>query len=165
MLVESSNDAAFALGETFEQITGTPLLAAMNERARELGLETLHFNSVSGLDKDGVPGGVGSARDIAEILEYAFEAYGHLFASTTQKDVAYTAIGEDPLLAENSNKAILAIPGRVLSKTGMTDLAGGNLGMIVEKGPLHPIVVVVLGSTEDGRFSDVETIVEKIFEI
>ena len=43
-------------------------------------------------------------------------------------------------------------------------MAGGNLGVVVEKGPLHPIVVVVLGSTEYGRFDDVETIVEKVFE-
>ena len=56
---------------------------------------------------------------------------------------------------QNTNKALDRIPGIVASKTGFTDLAGGNLAIALEAGPLRPIIVVVLGSTEEGRFDDV----------
>lgn len=46
------------------------------------------------------------------------------------------------------------------SKTGLTDLAGGNLAIAFDAGLGHPIVVVVLGSTEDGRLTDVENLVD-----
>ena len=47
----------------------------------------------------------------------------------------------------------------VLGKTGFTDLAGGNLAIVFEAGPLYPIAVVVLGSTAEDRFTDVEKLV------
>ncbi|MBI3020309.1 MAG: hypothetical protein HYY60_03235, partial [Parcubacteria group bacterium] len=40
-----------------------------------------------------------------------------------------------------------------------TDLAGGNLAIIFEAGPMYPVVVVVLGSSVEGRFDDVEKLV------
>ena len=163
LLVESSNDAAVAFAEEYEK-RGLDLLASMNAKATELELTTLHFTTVNGLDKNGVAGGVGSAREIAQLFDYAWTNHADIFSATTQKGVALAPVHESAVFAENTNKAILSLPGRVLSKTGMTRMAGGNLGVVVEKGPLHPIVVVVLGSTEYGRFDDVETIVEKVFE-
>jgi D-alanyl-D-alanine carboxypeptidase len=41
------------------------------------------------------------------------------------------------------------------SKTGYTDLAGGCLVVAFNAGINHPIIIVVLGSSPDGRFSDV----------
>ena len=35
------------------------------------------------------------------------------------------------------------------------DLAGGNLVVAFDRGLNEPVVVVVLGSTQEGRFSDV----------
>ena len=43
-------------------------------------------------------------------------------------------------------------------KTGFTDLALGNLGVVIEMGPANPVVIVVLHSTKEGRFTDVETL-------
>ena len=45
------------------------------------------------------------------------------------------------------------------SKTGFTDLAGGNLVIVVDIGIDHPVIIAVLGSTYDGRFVDVEALI------
>jgi D-alanyl-D-alanine carboxypeptidase len=49
----------------------------------------------------------------------------------------------------------------VASKTGTTDLAGGNLVVAFDPEIGRPIVISVLGSTEDGRFTDMEKLVSK----
>jgi len=48
------------------------------------------------------------------------------------------------------------------SKTGYTDLAGGNLLVIVEYPIGHPLGIVVLGSSAEGRFLDVKKILKWI---
>jgi D-alanyl-D-alanine carboxypeptidase len=46
-----------------------------------------------------------------------------------------------------------------MGKTGYTDLAGGNLGIVADVVSGHRIVAVVLGSTRDGRFADMRTLI------
>ena len=48
---------------------------------------------------------------------------------------------------------------QIASKTGFTDLAGGNLVIAFDAGLSHPIIISVLGSTQEGRFRDVEKLV------
>jgi D-alanyl-D-alanine carboxypeptidase len=50
-------------------------------------------------------------------------------------------------------------------KTGLTDLAGGNLAVIFDIAPNHPVAAVVLGSSEKSRFDDIEKLVDKTLEI
>jgi D-alanyl-D-alanine carboxypeptidase len=59
----------------------------------------------------------------------------------------------------NTDLDVTHIPDPLLSKTGYTDLAGGNLVVVYDAGINHPIAVVVLGSTENGRFTDVQQLV------
>ena len=47
-----------------------------------------------------------------------------------------------------------AISRLLLSKTGYTDLAGGNLALVFDAGIRHPVAVVVLGSSKEARFTD-----------
>jgi D-alanyl-D-alanine carboxypeptidase len=47
----------------------------------------------------------------------------------------------------------------MMSKTGYTDLAGGNLAVVFDAGIGHPVAVVVLGSTKEERFTDVQRLV------
>ena len=58
-------------------------------------------------------------------------------------------------VAVNTDLDIGKIPGLLASKTGFTALAGGNLVVAFDASIGRPIIVVVLGSTEDGRFTDV----------
>jgi len=60
--------------------------------------------------------------------------------------------------AVNTDEALPDLPDIVLGKTGFTQLAGGNLA-VVFKHDGHLISAVVLGSTYDGRFSDMKKLV------
>ena len=57
---------------------------------------------------------------------------------------------------ENTNEIINKIPWVIASKTGYTDLAGGNLVVAFDNGMMRPIIISVLGSTKEGRFKDMK---------
>lgn len=144
-----------------ENPTGGAVVWRMNERAKELGLSQTYFLNVSGLDLSGeVSGGYGSARDIgrlfAEVIAYDRDVY----AATSENGLRL--VSRDGLSRDlrNTNEALAAIPGLVFGKTGFTDLAGGNLAVMFEIGPARPIVAVVLGSTQEGRFVDMKILVK-----
>ena len=59
----------------------------------------------------------------------------------------------------NTNDSVNNIPGLIASKTGYTELAGGNLVFAFDAGINHPIIVSILGSTQEGRFVDAEKLV------
>ncbi len=46
------------------------------------------------------------------------------------------------------------------SKTGFSDLAGGNLAVVYDAGINHPIVAVILGSTYTDRFIDMVELIK-----
>jgi D-alanyl-D-alanine carboxypeptidase len=50
----------------------------------------------------------------------------------------------------------------IASKTGYTDLAGGNLAVAFDAGVNRPIVIAVLGSSREERFSDVEKLASAV---
>ena len=78
---------------------------------------------------------------------------------TTEARASVTGRYGSLLTATNTNDYI-SIPGLIGSKTGFTDLAGGNLAVIYDAGLNHLIAVVVLNSSRQGRFSDVEALVQ-----
>lgn len=167
-LISSSNDGAHALADGainshFDEISGTKLFVeAMNIRAGEIGLTQTFFKNVTGLDLSKTEAGAyGSARDITFLMEYILAHYPDLLTETTasQKMIQNTN-GETHLVA-NTNDVVSKIPGLLASKTGYTELAGGNLIIAFNLGLNHPVIVTVLGSTINGRFEDVEALVSK----
>jgi D-alanyl-D-alanine carboxypeptidase len=64
--------------------------------------------------------------------------------------------------AVNTNYYIDEIPGIIGSKTGYTDLAGGNLVVAFDAGLNRPIIISVLGSTRQERFTDVMKLVAEV---
>src|SRR3989338_217045 len=132
-------------------------VSQMNEKARSLGLVQTYFLNETGLDlQTQVSGSYGSARDVANLLVYAVEKYPDLFEATRQLVFKVSSLDGKNREAKNTNEAVLKIPGLIASKTGFTDLAGGNLAVLMDAGLGHPIAIVVLGSSEQGRFVDVE---------
>jgi D-alanyl-D-alanine carboxypeptidase len=168
-LMVSSNDGAMAIASVAGAQIAAPtattsaeslFIARMNQTARELGLSDMRFNNVSGLDigKD-ASGGYGSARDVAVLVDKILETEPHLLEATSLSKTVIsskTAAHE----ADNTNKALSDIPNVIASKTGYTDLSGGNLVVAFNAGLDHPIVITVLGSTYDGRFSDMDALVK-----
>lgn len=162
MLVASSNDAARALALEVERQVGTTFEKLMNEKARALGLVQTFYHNPTGLDMGrNLAGAYGSAHDQALLLAYAQEKYPDTFAKTTLAQETYsTNFGSH--VAVNTNSATGEFPGLRASKTGYTDLAGGNLALVYDLLPTKKIASVVLGSTEIARFIDSKTLLDSI---
>jgi D-alanyl-D-alanine carboxypeptidase len=167
-LLASSNDAVAAVSTAAGTVaSGTndgilghqEFVKLMNDEARELGLPTLLFYNESGLDlNDQVSGAYGSARDLARLFEYALENYPELILPTRNEDLVFESINNILHKIKNTNTGIGEVPGILASKTGFTDLAGGNLAVVMDPSIGRPFVLVVLGSSYDGRFKDVENL-------
>lgn len=171
-LVSSSNEgadilAAFAEDSIRAKYPQAPEHAAtiwlMNSLAEELGLKRTYFLNASGLDiSPTLSGAYGSARDMATLFSYAAKEHLYAFSKTAGNGIVLTSVdGQSTARAFNTNEAQGQIPGLMMGKTGITDLAGGNLAVVFDAGSSHPVVAVVLGSTREGRFSDLRQLVSQ----
>jgi serine-type D-Ala-D-Ala carboxypeptidase (penicillin-binding protein 5/6) len=162
-LIVSSNDGAMAVASAVSsQIssddTNTDVfIRLMNEKAKEIGMTQTYFLNPSGLDKDDlIPGGSGSAKDIALLFEHTLREYPSALEATSYPSIEFDSLDGLEHEAENTNKLVSRLPGIIASKTGFTDIAGGNLAVVMEPEPGRPIILVILGSSKDGRFEDME---------
>lgn len=159
-LITSSNDGAAAVAlYANEELPEGPdnlggFVESMNAYAKSLGLKQTYFLNPTGLDISLTHSGAyGSARDMTMLMAYLLRTKPELLVRT--RDLSYLTDSIDAShLAENTNELVGTIPGLIASKTGYTDLAGGNLVIAFDASIGHPVVVVVLGSTKDERFSD-----------
>ncbi len=156
-LVNSSNEAAAALAlMASDYIRYGSFLDFMNNKAKELDLRQTYFLNETGLDvSQNMSGAYGSASDIVTLMKYAVENNLGLFESTR-----YAQTG----VISNTNIYAASTTQLIASKTGFTDLAGGNLAIIFDAGFYHPIAVVVLGSSKEGRFTDAQKLIDATFE-
>ena len=148
--IASGNDAVVALAE---YISGTveEFVRLMNEKAKELGLESTHFENPHGLDSEN---NYSSAYDMAIM---ATELLKH------SKILEYTSIYEDYLTKNdgsniwlvNTNKLIRYYNGVDGLKTGYTSDAGYCLTATAKKNDLRLIAVVMNVPVEEKRRSDV----------
>jgi len=105
----------------------------------------------------------GSAKDISLLLQYTIFNYPDIFEATTVKNVSIRSVDGITHKIKNTNDITGQIDGLIGSKTGYTDLAGGNLALIVDKGLNEPITIVILGSpNSQTRFEDALKILENI---
>lgn len=175
-LLESSNDGAVAVSSSIGSVLATTtenaegsrtlFIRKMNERAEEIGLKSTYFLNETGLDlpaqaglSETEAGAFASASDTAHLLAYALEKYPQVFTETRWSDLVLGTEGGKEYTAHTTNKGANDVPLLMASKTGYTDLAGGNLVIAFDAGFNHPIIVAVLGSTEEDRFTDVEQLV------
>jgi D-alanyl-D-alanine carboxypeptidase (penicillin-binding protein 5/6) len=107
-------------------------------------------------------GAYGTARDVSFLLEYIVKNHPAILEPTkSNKTLLYNTVGGFHE-AKNTNNIVNQIPNLIGSKTGYTDLAGGNLTVVLDIGFNHPVIITVLGSTIDGRFSDVSKLIEVV---
>lgn len=164
-LVVSSNEGASAIagaggawfGTEQKDIGADVFVQKMNDEARALELYQTFFLNPNGLDvNDTLSGAYGSAKDIANLFAYILKWKPALLEATAYESLQLNSEGGIPHVVQNTNILSRTIPGLLASKTGYTDLAGGNLAVAFDVGPMHPVVIVVLGSSQDGRFADME---------
>ncbi len=164
-LVGSSNVAAEAIAQTARAKRDTSTANLMAGAAAAIGLTQTYAVNGSGLDESTVEsGGYGSARDIAILSGSLLEKAPDIAHATIESSVTVRSIDGTVHTLPNTNPDVDKLPNVLLSKTGYTDLAGGNLAVVFDAGVGHPIAVVVLGSTHDARFTDVRTLVKRTLD-
>jgi len=151
-LMSSENRAAAALGRAFPG--GTPgFVAAMNEKARALGMSESRFVDASGLS----PGNVSSARDLARLLEAAHR-YPVIRDYSTRKSAKLNVSGREQGF-RNTNGLVRSVNWDIgLSKTGYTSEAGRCLVMRVRMQSRELIVVLLDSWGKHSRIGDANRI-------
>jgi D-alanyl-D-alanine carboxypeptidase (penicillin-binding protein 5/6) len=136
-LIQSANDAAWALAEHVGQGSEQRFVFMMNRRARQLGLADTHFVRPDGLD---APGHVSSARDVTALARILM-----------QKPLVRKIVGmQDATIAGGRslhtwNDLLGNFPGLVGVKTGHTTTAGWS-EVAAARGSGVTVYATVLGS-------------------
>ena len=168
-LITSSNDGARALAERYAQnFQGAGIISlvdSMNSDAHSLGLTTMHFLNTTGLDSNElINGGYSSAADMAKLFGEIYRRNPEILEITSRQFTRFKSIDGIIHDVTNTNEITSRIPSLIASKTGYTVVAGGNLAVIFDVGVANPVVAVVLGSSFEGRFRDMEKIINEIFQ-
>lgn len=158
-LIFSSNDGAQAIadglgGRNF-------FVSQMNTDAKQLGLDLI-FAHPAGIDEDNKIGGKGSAFMVAKLTAIARREFPEIFDATTKTRTTVISSTGKITGVPNTNQNVNNFSGLEASKTGYTDMAGGNLVIIVDVSVGHPVAIVVLGSTHEDRFSDMEILYQAL---
>ncbi|GAB1235335.1 D-alanyl-D-alanine endopeptidase [Ferrigenium sp. UT5] len=139
-LMASENRAASALARTFPG--GTPVLVAlMNAKARELGMDDSSFTGPAGLQSENVS----TAQDLVKLVQAA-ETYPEIRRATTQAAHTVQVSARQTLRFGNTNPLVRSKAWDIgLSKTGYISEAGRCLVMKVRLSD-RPTVIVLLDS-------------------
>ena len=154
-LTASLNDGATAISEATAARQNRSQNEALASAAATLELSQTYAVNGSGLDMSTtVSGGYGSAFDLARLAGALVAHAPEIAAATTKATAEAVSAGGTAYSVKNTDPMVDTIPHLLLSKTGYTDLAGGNLALVVDVGIGHPVAVVVLGSSQKARFTD-----------
>lgn len=158
-LVVSANDGAFALSER-----DSGFLEKLNTKAKKLGAQNTLFLNSTGLDMDlSQAGALASAEDVNIMSVYAIKAQPEIFSATVLPEINLKSESGFNHNFKNTDILVGKIPNLLFSKTGYTEIAGGNLTIIFKDKKGEDIIITILGSTFDGRFSDMEKIVNILY--
>lgn len=161
-LITSSNDGARALALSAFGEKTSDFVLKMNSLSNKLGLANTFFANETGLDidSDQEAGAISSAEDITKILQFITLHQLDNFTASTNFHKNFIVDGQI-YDVENTNKSVDKIPGLLVSKTGYTDIAGGNLAVVADIGLNNPVSIVILGSTLEERENDVNKLIEE----
>lgn len=144
ILLPSGNDAANAAAVSVAGSIGG-FVELMNCKAQELGLQSTHFVTPSGLDADGH---CTTARDLAALTAYAMK--NEVFREIVCCSEARVEFGDPPYMRTlyNSNKMLKRYEGAIGVKTGFTDNARRCLVSAAERDGVT-LIAVTLNAGDD----------------
>lgn len=153
MLVESSNDAAYALMQ-YASSRGLNPIALMNKKAVEIGMSDSIFHDPAGLSDDALS----TSDDLVKLVKYSLK-FDDLWAMLGEKTAkVYSVDGKIEHQINSTNQLLGVIPDIIGGKTGYTDGALGCMILVVDvPGKNDKIISIVLGSKE--RFTDTEKLI------
>ena len=154
LMVKSFNDIARAIARDHAgSIEG--FVKKMNERARQLGMNSSRFANPNGLPADDQ---YSTARDMAKIAKIA-DATREIRSMVSTKSFAFKRPGGRFDILENTNRVLRNCSFCDGMKTGYTDAAGYCLVCSGERDGKRRIVVVLNG-TRDDIWKDSEALLE-----
>jgi len=155
MLVESSNDAAYALA-AYAKSRGIDFVTEMNRKAQLLGMTDCVFTDPAGLDDTASC----TARDMVRLVRAALRNAPQIWPIMATKELKITSVdGVIVHTVKSTDELLGQVPGIVGGKTGYTDGALGCLILVVkvpEKG--DTLISIVLGSRQ--RFTDSKALLD-----
>ncbi len=163
-LTASLNDGAAAIASATAAYEQRSTYDALAGAAAALNLSQTYAVNGSGLDvSPSTSGGYGSAYDLARLSGALVATAPAIAQATTQMEISAASENGRSFTVKNTDPMVGSFPRLLLSKTGYTDLAGGNLALVFDVGIGHPVAVVVLGSTKKERFTDASALVSATF--
>lgn len=155
-LIQSANDAAFALADNFPG-GADAFVEAMNKKAADISLTKSYFTNPVGYDD---PRHKMTPIDLARLSSIALTnptiAKMVAIPQITISDVTHTYFHA----LSNINQLLGKIPGVGGIKTGWTQSAGENLVTLVERNG-HKVIIVLLRSRD--RFGETAKLIDWVF--
>jgi len=166
MLIESSNDAAYAITEL---IGNEGFVALMNIKANDIGMSNTHFYNPVGLDPEDMKRpeneiNHSTVSDLVKLSTYLIKNYPKILEISSKEQYnLYLDNGGFHHTIFNTNELLVELDNVVGSKTGITEKAGGCLILITEnKDKTKHYINIVLNSPD--RFNDMRKLIMLNFQ-
>ena len=158
MLIESSNDAAYALA-WHANSNGINFVDKMNEKAQSLFMNDSRFLDPAGLNDDAFS----TAEDLVKLVRYAIK-YDLIWDILTEKNIVVKSVdGKIEHKVENTDQLLGVIPDIFGGKTGYTDGALGCMILVVDIPDKNDkLISIILGSRS--RFEDTKKLIDWVKE-
>lgn len=164
-LIGSSNSAIHALVRA-SGVSAEQFVRKMNDKARALGLSSLHFVEPTGLDSQNV----GNALDVARLLKAALKD-DRIYRALQTGEYYATPLNKPARRRVWTTNWLLTnwVPNRfdkdlLVGKTGYIATSGYNFSVRITGERDHTIRVVVLGAaSNEARFGEAKALAEWIF--
>lgn len=156
LLVFSANDAAETLAQNYPGGYGA-FISAMNQKAKDLGMNNSKFVNPVGLDQDGQ---ITTSKDLVRAAEVAMRNSEFAKIVGTKSVVVSDTTGKSTYNLKNLNELLGSVPGVLGVKTGWTENARENLVTYIERNN-HKVMIAILGSQD--RFGETKELIDWIF--
>jgi len=158
MILTSSNDAAVALAQHFNQNNnfspGTDFISLLNQKAKEIKMTATRFEDPSGLS----PGNYSNASDLALMTEYILNNHPEIFTWSRLPNILVEPLNKPSIKKIFNINPLINDPDFLGGKTGTNDESGGNLIALFSL-KNDRILIIILGSEAD-RFQQAKEILK-----
>ena len=158
MMICSANDCAYMVGRYLNGGDAKGFPEKMNARAKELGLNNMHFNNANGLPINAASGrqeNTGTALEIAYLAVRAMQ-YPAIMKWAGTPMARLRADKKNPFDVNSTNKLLRGkVPGVTGLKTGFTDGAGYCIALTCEReGKKRMVLLMGVGGSDRGKRRD-----------
>lgn len=165
MLIESSNDAAYAVTDL---IGNNGFVGLMNLKIKDLEMNNTYFYNSHGLDPEDTDSpdeeiNYSTVLDLTKLAKELLKEYPVILEiSSKEKYDLYLENGGFHHTLYNTNELIYELKDKVVgSKTGLTDRAGGCLFLVLKGKSQGSYYVIILLNSPD-RFLDMRKLISMI---